>query len=68
MKVNKNTSIAGSTGLLNKLVVIGGAAGVAMLSFRATRLIVSSLLLAQKGPMQKRAKARSGRKKSTVAF
>jgi hypothetical protein len=62
------TNTAGSPGILHKLVVIGGAVGFAMLSFRATRLVISSLVIGLKGPVQKRTEVRSGCKKSTVAF
>jgi hypothetical protein len=62
------TNTAGRPCILNKLVVIGGAVGFAMLSFRATRLVVSSLVLGLKGPVQKRAEVGSGRRKSTVTF
>jgi hypothetical protein len=44
---------AGSSVIIHKLVIIGGAAGLAMLSFRTARLVVSSLVLGLKGPVQK---------------
>ena len=43
-----NKTKTGSPGILHRLIIIGGTAGVAMLSFRVARLFVSGLAVGLK--------------------
>jgi len=53
MEKKRTCSSAKGSGIIHTMVVIGGTAGVAMLSFRVTRLFLSGLLIGLKRAKEK---------------
>ena len=46
--MDKSCKISGGSDILHRMVVVGGTVGVAMLSFRVTRLFLSGLVVGLK--------------------